>query len=80
MGISQESFAALVEAAAANRGKVVKVTVDGFGFVLKLASRRSTYDVRAFYDAATNSWTMIDPYKGGTLPSIVSEIARAMKR
>jgi len=80
MSISQERFEALVRAAAANRGKVVEVAVDGFGFVLTLASKRSQYVVRAFYDRATDSWTSVDPYRGGTVSSIIAEVARGMKR
>lgn len=79
MGISPERFAALVEAAAANHHKVVKVAVTGFGFVLTLKSRRYRYDVQAAYDPVADSWIGVDPYRGGTLPAIISEIARGMK-
>ncbi len=80
MTISQETFQSLAEAAAANRGKIVKVAVQGFGFVLTLKSRRYQYDVSAWYDPATDHWTGVDPYRGGTLPSVINEIARAMKK
>lgn len=80
MSISQKRFEALVEAAAANHHKVVKAAVTGFGFVLTLASRRYRYDVHAVYDPAADSWTGVDPYRGGTLPAIINEIARAMKK
>lgn len=80
MSVSQDTFKALVEAAAANRGKIVKVAVTGFGFVLTLAARRSRYDVSAHYDPATDQWSGVDPYGGGTLSSIIGEISREMKK
>lgn len=79
MSVSEERFESLVQAAAANHHKIVKVAVTGFGFVLTLTSRRYEYDVRAVYDPATDSWTGVDPYRGGTLPAIVNEIARMIK-
>jgi hypothetical protein len=79
MSVSEERFESLVQAAAANHCKIVKVAATGFGFVLTLRSRRYEYDVYAAYDPATDSWTGIDPYQGGTLPAIINEIARTMK-
>jgi hypothetical protein len=79
MSVSQERFESLVQAAAANHHKIVNVAVAGFGFVLTLASRRYEYDLRVVYDPATDSWTGLDPYRGGTLPAIINEIARMMK-
>lgn len=79
MSVSQQRFESLVQAAAANHSKIVKVAITGFGFVLTLKSRRYEYDVRATYDPATDSWVGVDPYRGGTLPAIVDEIARTLK-
>jgi hypothetical protein len=80
VAVSEKQFAELVEAAASNRGKVTKVAVSGFGFVLTLRARRLRYDVRAHYDPLTDSWTGTDPYRGGTLPSVVNEIWRSIPR
>jgi len=57
------------------------VAVTGFTFVLTLKSRRNrlSYDVHGSYEPATDSWAGIDPYRGGTLASVISEIARLMK-
>lgn len=81
MSVSQERFEALVKAAAANHGKVLKVTVEGFGFILRLDARRVPYNVQAHWDQATDNWTGHDPYRGGmTLHQVVREVAEALSK
>jgi protein-tyrosine-phosphatase len=55
------------------------VAVKGFSFTLTLTSKRYRYDVTAWFDAAANKWTTVDPYSGGSLHSVIRKIEEAAR-
>ena len=79
MYISQERFEHLVHAAAAEHPKVLKVIVEGFGFILRLDARRTPYHVKSLRPGDRYP-DHSQPVPGGmTLPQVVDEISRAMR-